>query len=250
MTYEKEIEELRNSLKELQGKQIDEMKKIADVNRALRVQLDEAAAIVAKTSDERDALQGRLHEVEKNLATAMTKSSQFQRALELLTTSATDLVSNSTRDPQGCRDVAILTDIVPETSPRTKRKKRAETVPPNASMTSSNGGRLSGEKPPQPVMLPIPGGGLLGPRQATSPGRPDSWIAVDEDEDLSGSISMTKDKWVPDDSVQWCMAGCTTKFSLTVRKHHCRRCGRVFCDKCCAKSPMHDGRRICTLCLR
>uniref|UniRef100_A0ACB8G5U0 Zinc finger FYVE domain-containing protein 21 n=1 Tax=Sphaerodactylus townsendi TaxID=933632 RepID=A0ACB8G5U0_9SAUR len=26
-----------------------------------------------------------------------------------------------------------------------------------------------------------------------------------------------------------------TKFDFTTRKHHCRRCGKCFCDKCCSK---------------
>uniref|UniRef100_A0A3B3Q226 Zinc finger, FYVE domain containing 21 n=1 Tax=Paramormyrops kingsleyae TaxID=1676925 RepID=A0A3B3Q226_9TELE len=28
---------------------------------------------------------------------------------------------------------------------------------------------------------------------------------------------------------------CDTKFDFITRKHHCRRCGRCFCDKCCSK---------------
>ncbi|KAM8913168.1 zinc finger FYVE domain-containing protein 21 isoform 2-T2 [Spinachia spinachia] len=28
---------------------------------------------------------------------------------------------------------------------------------------------------------------------------------------------------------------CDTKFDFIRRKHHCRRCGRCFCDKCCSK---------------
>ncbi|KAM6254594.1 zinc finger FYVE domain-containing protein 21 isoform 2-T2 [Spheniscus humboldti] len=28
---------------------------------------------------------------------------------------------------------------------------------------------------------------------------------------------------------------CDTKFDFITRKHHCRRCGKCFCDKCCSK---------------
>ncbi|XP_054683400.1 zinc finger FYVE domain-containing protein 21 isoform X3 [Grus americana] len=28
---------------------------------------------------------------------------------------------------------------------------------------------------------------------------------------------------------------CETKFDFITRKHHCRRCGKCFCDKCCSK---------------
>jgi len=42
-------------------------------------------------------------------------------------------------------------------------------------------------------------------------------------------------KWVDDSSVDACMQ-CTTVFGVLKRKHHCRNCGRIFCDKCTSKS--------------
>ncbi|KAJ4963005.1 hypothetical protein NE237_022944 [Protea cynaroides] len=40
-----------------------------------------------------------------------------------------------------------------------------------------------------------------------------------------------KDFWVPDEAVNKCTA-CGTDFNAFVRKHHCRNCGDIFCDKC------------------
>ncbi|KAL8211481.1 hypothetical protein R6Q57_005918 [Mikania cordata] len=40
-----------------------------------------------------------------------------------------------------------------------------------------------------------------------------------------------KDHWVPDEAVTKC-TGCGSDFSAFNRKHHCRNCGDVFCDKC------------------
>ncbi|GAB2292209.1 Protein free1 [Dionaea muscipula] len=40
-----------------------------------------------------------------------------------------------------------------------------------------------------------------------------------------------RDHWVPDEAVSKCTA-CGTDFSAFVRKHHCRYCGDIFCDKC------------------
>ncbi|KAL6511883.1 Protein free1 [Orobanche gracilis] len=40
-----------------------------------------------------------------------------------------------------------------------------------------------------------------------------------------------KDHWVPDEAVAKCN-GCGMDFSAFVRKHHCRNCGDIFCDKC------------------
>ena len=40
-----------------------------------------------------------------------------------------------------------------------------------------------------------------------------------------------KDHWVPDEAVTKCTS-CGTDFGAFVRKHHCRNCGDIFCDKC------------------
>eukprot|EP01133_Synstelium_polycarpum_P020517 gene20517-24628_t len=41
----------------------------------------------------------------------------------------------------------------------------------------------------------------------------------------------SRPKWVDDSDVHNCTR-CKTSFSLLVRRHHCRRCGLVFCQKC------------------
>ncbi|KAM7200459.1 FYVE zinc finger domain containing protein [Rhypophila sp. PSN 637] len=38
-------------------------------------------------------------------------------------------------------------------------------------------------------------------------------------------------RWQPDAEVTYCPI-CTTQFSVFVRKHHCRKCGRVVCNSC------------------
>ncbi|KAJ8286941.1 hypothetical protein GJAV_G00045150 [Gymnothorax javanicus] len=39
------------------------------------------------------------------------------------------------------------------------------------------------------------------------------------------------DHWVKDEVVDGC-AGCAVRFSITERRHHCRNCGQLFCQKC------------------
>ncbi|XP_053559369.1 WD repeat and FYVE domain-containing protein 3 isoform X2 [Bombina bombina] len=39
------------------------------------------------------------------------------------------------------------------------------------------------------------------------------------------------DHWVKDEGMDSC-SGCTVRFSLTERRHHCRNCGQLFCQKC------------------
>ena len=41
--------------------------------------------------------------------------------------------------------------------------------------------------------------------------------------------------WVKDEFVLKC-SSCELTFSLSIRKHHCRRCGEIFCDKCTSKA--------------
>ncbi|XP_009612727.1 protein FREE1-like [Nicotiana tomentosiformis] len=48
---------------------------------------------------------------------------------------------------------------------------------------------------------------------------------------LMRPLNEEKDFWVPDEAVRKC-TGCGTDFSAFNRKHHCRNCGDIFCDKC------------------
>uniref|UniRef100_A0A0V0IAI0 Putative ovule protein n=1 Tax=Solanum chacoense TaxID=4108 RepID=A0A0V0IAI0_SOLCH len=48
---------------------------------------------------------------------------------------------------------------------------------------------------------------------------------------LMRPLNEEKDFWVPDEAVRKCTA-CATDFSAFNRKHHCRNCGDIFCDKC------------------
>lgn len=54
---------------------------------------------------------------------------------------------------------------------------------------------------------------------------------------LSGNS--TRVIWVPDDRTERCTSpACGRKFSLYWRRHHCRNCGKIYCDTCCGtKQP-------------
>ncbi|KAL6105955.1 zfyve21 [Pungitius sinensis] len=57
---------------------------------------------------------------------------------------------------------------------------------------------------------------------------------VPENGAFNSPFSLEEPQWVPDKECPRCMQ-CDTKFDFIRRKHHCRRCGRCFCDKCCSK---------------
>merc|ERR1712013_293450 len=60
--------------------------------------------------------------------------------------------------------------------------------------------------------------------------------------------------WVPDDFTSVCMLdGCTHKFNVLNRRHHCRYCGRLVCGPCSTHKLPHftkNGKsvRVCDLC--
>jgi len=58
-----------------------------------------------------------------------------------------------------------------------------------------------------------------------------------------------REKWKPDGAVQLCQH-CKLKFSFTVRKHHCRVCGDIFCDSCSPEIAIYLGDivRVCGTC--
>ena len=71
----------------------------------------------------------------------------------------------------------------------------------------------------------------------------------------------SKDFWEKDENHPKCQnPKCNTAFSLTVRRHHCRCCGRIFCDKCCShrgspidprtNKPVPEQVRLCADCAK
>lgn len=51
-------------------------------------------------------------------------------------------------------------------------------------------------------------------------------------DDVSSPFLIPEPNWVPDNEYGHCMQ-CQGRFALMNRRHHCRRCGRLFCSRCC-----------------
>ncbi|XP_050311244.1 myotubularin-related protein 4 isoform X2 [Anthonomus grandis grandis] len=76
-----------------------------------------------------------------------------------------------------------------------------------------------------------------------------SWVDVEEGvlADCQGTL------WVPDHAVSRC-TGCGTEFWLGRRRHHCRKCGRIFCADCSEHATplpseqLYNPVRVCTGC--
>lgn len=58
-------------------------------------------------------------------------------------------------------------------------------------------------------------------------------------------------QWEKDSKRKWCIA-CGQEFSLFIRKHHCRACGKIFCDSCTSEQILVHGysgpQRTCYFC--
>jgi len=58
-------------------------------------------------------------------------------------------------------------------------------------------------------------------------------------------------KWADDSIVTSCLS-CSKEFTLTVRKHHCRHCGQIFCNECSSRSASVPSckkpARVCDMC--
>jgi len=61
--------------------------------------------------------------------------------------------------------------------------------------------------------------------------------------------AVPRENWIPDKSVKFCKV-CFRKFSLLIRRHHCRGCGHVFCNSCAPKIGSYSGAktRMCGDC--
>jgi len=64
-------------------------------------------------------------------------------------------------------------------------------------------------------------------------------------------VQVSGKKWVNDVEVEHCEA-CSARFGLTVRKHHCRKCGQIFCKDCSNKQAavpeFKKLQRVCNRC--
>lgn len=60
-------------------------------------------------------------------------------------------------------------------------------------------------------------------------------------------------KWADDSEVNDCN-NCHKGFNITVRKHHCRNCGQIFCNECSSKSTAVGNSkkpvRVCDPCYK
>lgn len=63
---------------------------------------------------------------------------------------------------------------------------------------------------------------------------------------------LPKSQWVPDYATKKCMIRpCSSVFTFSNRRHHCRMCGHVICQKCSSqRHPKTLDLRICTTCYR
>ncbi|XP_013784569.1 zinc finger FYVE domain-containing protein 21-like [Limulus polyphemus] len=73
------------------------------------------------------------------------------------------------------------------------------------------------------------------------------------EESRRSPFELSEPPWMPDEEKQACIK-CKIKFDFLTRRHHCRRCGKIFCGNCCGKKLalqrmcFVDPVRLCALC--
>ncbi|KAJ8602978.1 hypothetical protein CTAYLR_001485 [Chrysophaeum taylorii] len=79
---------------------------------------------------------------------------------------------------------------------------------------------------------------------------------------VAQGIRPTPPEWIPDARVTTCMApACSVAFDTFERRHHCRYCGQIYCERCSSRSmlmpPVWEGKvqfatrdpqRVCDAC--
>lgn len=76
---------------------------------------------------------------------------------------------------------------------------------------------------------------------------------VTANENSSSPFYLSEPHWTPDKDIQNCTE-CNTKFDFLRRKHHCRRCGNIYCGSCCdtriglPRMCFVDPVRVCEKC--
>ncbi|XP_034235338.1 zinc finger FYVE domain-containing protein 21-like isoform X2 [Thrips palmi] len=72
-------------------------------------------------------------------------------------------------------------------------------------------------------------------------------------DDCRSPFLLCEPPWTPDSESKNC-TDCKSKFGLTLRRHHCRRCGRIYCGHCCStrlplpRMSFVDPVRMCEQC--
>jgi len=73
-------------------------------------------------------------------------------------------------------------------------------------------------------------------------------------DDERSAFEIDEPKWQNDNDHHICNK-CGAKFSFKTRRHHCRRCGKIYCGSCCTtkvalpRLSFVDPQRVCTDCV-
>lgn len=129
----------------------------------------------------------------------------------------------------------------------------AQTGPAGAA--AGGGAGAAGGYRAEPTSPPVPGDLAYEPyRDGSGQPTPQALMPSQAANANASAIPPVPPDWVPDDKVVGCMR-CAKHFTLVVRRHHCRMCGKIFCADCCSNFsllPRHfnraDPQRVCVRC--
>ncbi|XP_023705103.1 zinc finger FYVE domain-containing protein 21 isoform X1 [Cryptotermes secundus] len=76
---------------------------------------------------------------------------------------------------------------------------------------------------------------------------------VATNDEYKSPFFLCEPQWIPDSESTNC-TGCKAKFDFITRRHHCRRCGQIYCGSCCdskmglPRMCFVDPVRVCNRC--
>eukprot|EP00053_Salpingoeca_punica_P023913 m.11741 g.11741 ORF g.11741 m.11741 type:complete len:559 (-) comp5917_c0_seq1:132-1808(-) len=91
---------------------------------------------------------------------------------------------------------------------------------------------------------------LATKRQSLKPGEEDELLIEMEKRSQQLRFGVDRKAWQPDESCTNC-SSCNVEFSLLVRRHHCRNCGKVVCRNCSSQKYSDDVvelEKVCPAC--
>ena len=226
--FSENISNMSNTFQTLRESHSSALTDISEFKQECTVGVEELENYKKKLSDDFEKLRMKLNDERKTHEDAqalLTDSLESCRKEILrLENVSSELLTSKELSDKLQNDVVLLTDKMNES----QRKSKEVILGLQKQILVSNG-----EKDEHAARITRLGKELsesLSVRDELALLSSDLQVQLEAERDIVKSI-----RWEHEDDVSNCR-GCDVAFSMTKRKSHCRKCGRIFCTECCSQS--------------